>query len=298
VNVERQDIGVTLRVTPQITEGDSLRLDIFQEITDVNETLDVGNVEDVGVPLTSRRIENTVVVKDGDTVVIGGLLSDRYLDEQNKVPFLGDIPILGWAFKSKIRNLKKVNLLVFLTPHIVRSPADMEFQSIRKREEFIARTSSDAAISNDVRERAKRRWERAEAAGTFYEPVTGENPVRNRMIELAGKHPLERMREIELADREEKERLRLDAASRHTAPTYVVEAFMGSDEAAATELLVALVDAGYDGDLITRNIDGALAIEVRVGPFETLEDAQKEATTIGRVHAVRANVVVIPSEEP
>jgi hypothetical protein len=118
------------------------------------------------------------------------------------------------------------------------------------------------------------------------------------MIELAGKHPLERMREIELADREEKERLRLDAASRHTAPTYVVEAFMGSDEAAATELLVALVDAGYDGDLITRNIDGALAIEVRVGPFETLEDAQKEATTIGRVHAVRANVVVIPSEEP
>ncbi|MDH3525518.1 MAG: type II secretion system secretin GspD, partial [Acidobacteriota bacterium] len=80
VNVERQDIGVTLRVTPQITEGDALRLEIFQEITNINEALIpiTGSTESVGVPLSNRRIENTVVVADGETIVIGGMLSDDY----------------------------------------------------------------------------------------------------------------------------------------------------------------------------------------------------------------------------
>ena len=94
---------MTLRVTPQITEGDSLRLEIFQEITEINDGLStsqaggVGNPEDVGVALSNRRVENTVVVRDGETVVIGGLLSDTLNDTVTKVPWLGDIPILGWA---------------------------------------------------------------------------------------------------------------------------------------------------------------------------------------------------------
>ena len=136
VNVERQDIGVTLRVTPQITEGDALRLEIFQEITDINESLIpiTGSAESVGVPLSSRRIENTVVVADGETIVIGGMLSDSYKDNVTKVPWLGDIPVLGWLFKTTTRSLKKTNLLVFLTPHIVRSTDDLEYQTIRKRE--------------------------------------------------------------------------------------------------------------------------------------------------------------------
>jgi general secretion pathway protein D len=80
VNVERQDIGVTLRVTPQITEGDSLRMEIFQEISSINlglaESDVLGSAEDVGVPLSKREIENVVAISDGETVVIGGLLSD------------------------------------------------------------------------------------------------------------------------------------------------------------------------------------------------------------------------------
>ena len=122
VNVERQDIGVTLRVTPQITEGDSLRMEIFQEITEINSNLAVGNVNDVGVALSNRRIENTVVVRDGETVVIGGLLSDVLDESVTKVPWLGDVPFLGWAFKSTNEQIRKTNLLVFLTPRIVRTP--------------------------------------------------------------------------------------------------------------------------------------------------------------------------------
>src|SRR5262249_4243564 len=94
VNVGRQDSHLPLRVTPQITEGDSLRLEIFQEITQLNSSLQagVGNVNDVGPALSNRRVENTVVVRDGETVVIGGLLSDATDESVTKVPWLGDIP--------------------------------------------------------------------------------------------------------------------------------------------------------------------------------------------------------------
>jgi general secretion pathway protein D len=107
VNVERQDIGVTLRVTPQISEGDNVRLDIFQEITNINDALsaETGDPEEVGVSLTNRKIENTVVVSNAETVVIGGLVSDDYNDTVTKVPWLGDIPFLGWLFKSTSRSL-------------------------------------------------------------------------------------------------------------------------------------------------------------------------------------------------
>jgi len=299
VNVERQDIGVTLRVTPQITEGDSLRLDIFQEITDINEALDVGNVSDVGVPLSSRRIENTVVVRDGDTVVIGGLISDRYLDEFNKVPFLGDIPILGWAFKTRIRALKKVNLLVFLTPHIVRSPAELEYQSIRKREEFAIRSQTDLEISDDDRWQEEQRWAESMASGELYEPPQdGKNPVRNRVLELAAKHPLERMREIEQEQRATAEHERAEEEAAIHAPQYMLEASLGNDERAATDLLVELIDAGYDGSLISSNVGGTLLLDVRVGPYKTIGEAQKAAESIGRVHDVTPAVVVFFPEEP
>src|SRR5690606_33554273 len=92
VNVERQDIGVTLRVTPQITEGDSLRLQIFQEITDFNDSLtrEAGfDPNQTGPALSNRRVENVVVARDGSTVVIGGLIRDRFSDNVTKVPWLG-----------------------------------------------------------------------------------------------------------------------------------------------------------------------------------------------------------------
>jgi len=301
VNVERQDIGVTLRVTPQITEGESLRLDIFQEITDVNQALTDENFSatETGVALSNRRIENTVVVKDGDTVVIGGLISDRYLDTVSKVPFLGDIPILGWAFKTKVRSLRKVNLVVFLTPHIVRNPEELEYQSIRKREEFSVRSESDLEIPPEERWREEQQWEESQETGAFYRPPTkGKNPTRNRVLELSAKHPLERMREIEQERKEAAERERAEAEAAKHAPHYALEASMGSDEEAATEFLVELIDAGYEGNLVSRNVGGTLLHDVRVGPYETIEDARKAAENIRRVYDVKPSVVVIAPEGP
>ena len=138
LTIERQDIGTTLRVTPQISEGDTLRLDIFQELTDVNNGLTEvsGGALAVGVSLRLRRSENTVLVGDGETVAIAGLISERYDDTVQKVPFLGDIPLLGVFFRNHSKILRKTNLLVFITPHIVRSPEDLERQRIRQRQEF------------------------------------------------------------------------------------------------------------------------------------------------------------------
>jgi len=296
VNVERQDIGVTLRVTPQITEGDTLRLDIFQEITATNEALqtEVGNAEDVGVALSNRRIENTVVVADGDTVVIGGLISTDYQDTVTKVPWLGDIPFFGWLFKTTERVSRKVNLLVFLTPHIVRSKEQLVAQTIRKREEF--RSSAEHALDLSEREEA---WERqqtkeAEERGETYEPGRGLNPVRHALIDHAVQYPLERMVEIERLQKEAAEQGAL--AAQQPQPEYFLQAGLFTDEAAAVDTLTSLVDLGYDGTLLTGERSGRVLYEVRVGPYDGLEPAQAAMRVLERSTGLTPSILILTPE--
>jgi general secretion pathway protein D len=298
VNVERQDIGVTLRVTPQITEGETLRLDIFQEISAINRGLaeDTGNAEDVGVPLSTRRVENVVVVSDGETVVIGGLISDDYQDIQTKVPWFGDIPIFGWAFKSSTRVLRKNNLLVFLTPHIVRTRADLEKETIRKREEFRRRTGEQLELSQDEREELEAKRQAAEAAGLPFEPDLGRNPVRVAVLEHETRYPLQRMREIEQGEREEAERAAQERAEQERAPSYWVQAAVVGDEADAQRALTALIDAGYDGSLVSVAAGGAVIHEIRLGPYARLEDAQQAGAAVERSHGLKSAVLVEPAE--
>jgi general secretion pathway protein D len=118
-SIERQDVGIKLRITPHITEGDYIRLDLYQEISSVKEESE-NIVINVGPTTTMRSTKTAVVVKDRHTVVIGGLMEET--DEENivKIPILGDIPILGYLFKEKRVSKRKTNLLVFLTPHVVK----------------------------------------------------------------------------------------------------------------------------------------------------------------------------------
>jgi general secretion pathway protein D len=293
-NVERQDIGVTLRVTPQITEGDSLRLDIFQEITTINEGLQgqVGTLDEVGPPLASRKVENTVMVGDGETVVIGGLISDVYEDTVTKVPWLGDIPFLGWAFKSTTRNLRKENLLIFLTPHIVRTRADLEHETIRKREEFENQTPSLELTEDEVEEAEQQRAE-AEARGELYTPPPARNPVKGRLLEQEARYPLERMREIEQQKSEARARALAEAGM--PGERYFVQAPVLGDENAAMQLLTELVDAGFDGTLVSNQTgSGVVLYEIRLGPFDTLEEAQKVGTVVQSAHGLTSSVLVEP----
>ena len=117
--IERKDVGITLRIRPQIGEGGTVRMTIFQEQSSVKETTAAGTTN-AGPSTTKRSIEGTVVVDDGQILVLGGLIEDRYVTSKSKVPLLGDIPFLGALFRSESRERKRTNLMVFLRPIVMR----------------------------------------------------------------------------------------------------------------------------------------------------------------------------------
>ena len=118
-SVERKDVGITLKITPQISEGDHIKLDIYQEISALVGSESESILTSIGPTYTKRSTKTSVVVKNKQTVVIGGLIQERDEVIVEKAPFFGDIPLIGWLFKYKSTQKTKTNLLVFLTPHIV-----------------------------------------------------------------------------------------------------------------------------------------------------------------------------------
>jgi general secretion pathway protein D len=120
--IERKDVGLTLRVTPQISEGDFVRLEIYQEVSNVAERQIEGATDLV---TNKRSTKTTVVVQDNQSVVLSGLIRDEIEDSVQKVPFLGDIPLMGNIFRVTKHTGRKNNLLIVLTPHIIRSSRDL-----------------------------------------------------------------------------------------------------------------------------------------------------------------------------
>jgi len=134
-SIERKDVGITLKITPQITEGDFVKLDIYQEISSLKQVSE-NVLINVGPTTTKRSTKTTVFAKDGQTVVIGGLMQERDETSLNKMPILGDIPLIGLAFRNESVSKKKTNLLVFLTPHIVKEPETIASITSQKQKEF------------------------------------------------------------------------------------------------------------------------------------------------------------------
>jgi general secretion pathway protein D len=125
--IERKDVGLTLKVKPQISENGTVKLAIYQEVSSVLAS----TVNATNGPTTNKRtIESNVLVEDGAVVVLGGLLQDEYSGNQEKVPGLGDITFFGNLFKSETRARKKTNLMVFLRPVVVRDAAATERLSL------------------------------------------------------------------------------------------------------------------------------------------------------------------------
>jgi len=131
--VERKDVGIKLSITPQISSDDTVRLDVNQEISDV---VQASYLNPTGLVTNKRSAITTVVVKDRETMVIGGLIRDNLTTSESKVPLLGDIPILGWLFKFKTTKLEKVNLILFITPYIIRNEEDAQEITRRKADAF------------------------------------------------------------------------------------------------------------------------------------------------------------------
>jgi general secretion pathway protein D len=140
--IERQDIGVTLKVTPHINDGASLRLEIEQEISSIAPTSQGVNAVDL---ITNKRsIKSTILAENGQVIVLGGLIQDDVTQADSKVPLLGDIPFIGRLFRSTKETRIKRNLMVFLRPTVIRDAAGMAALSGKKY--------SDIRVLGDIRE--------------------------------------------------------------------------------------------------------------------------------------------------
>jgi general secretion pathway protein D len=139
--VERQDVGIRLKITPQITEGDYIKLDIYQEISAVKQE-SATILINVGPTTSKRSTKTSVLVKDRETVVIGGLIQEKEENQWTKMPILGDFPILGWLFKSKSVTKNKTNLLVFITPSVVKDAENLA-QITKERQLQMARVTKN-----------------------------------------------------------------------------------------------------------------------------------------------------------
>ena len=175
--VERQDVGISLRLTPQISEGNSVRLDIYEEVSAIVPTT-VGDPNLVGPTTSIRSASTTVVVKDAQTVVIGGLISDNTTRQRESVPYLGDLPVLGNFFRTDDDRSNKINLLIFLTPHIVHDDTEIAQRSLNERDRF-----RDFLQEHKVPRQWQKQLDRPSLAppadkesGGVLLPATGENP--------------------------------------------------------------------------------------------------------------------------
>ncbi len=140
--IDRQDVGITLRLTPRISQGDFVTLNVFTEVSSVvtataNSTL--------GPTTTVRTSETTVIAKDNQMIVIGGLISDNTSQSEDGVPFLKDIPLLGHAFKKSTNAFDKTNLLIFITPRVIRDQYDARDTTIEEKNKL-----EDVIAYNDV----------------------------------------------------------------------------------------------------------------------------------------------------
>jgi general secretion pathway protein D len=132
---EYRDVGKILKITPHVTEGRLVRMVLSLEVTniDLKSTLTTSST----LPVTQKRtVDTTVIVKDNQTVVIGGLIDDSTSINTTKVPVLGDIPILGWLFRSTSQANQKTNLYIFLTPRVIKSPAEADDVFFKKKGEI------------------------------------------------------------------------------------------------------------------------------------------------------------------
>ena len=150
--IERQDVGVSLKVKPQINEGDNIKMEIEQEVSDVSNTAITGATD---ITTNLRSIKTTVLVEDGQTLVLGGLIDDQVNDTRDKVPLLGDIPLLGSLFRYRTSSKSKRNLMVFLHPTILRDPSTADYYSRNKYDDLrraqLGLFDEDTSYTNDLK---------------------------------------------------------------------------------------------------------------------------------------------------
>ncbi len=197
--VQRQDVGLKLKITPQINAGDYIRLKLNFELTSIIPSPQGLDVNTLGITTSKRSAETVVTVKDRSTVVIGGLLDNQSTVSERKIPFLGDLPLIGWLFRYSTKTKTKTNLMIFLTPYIVKSASDIaEINQMKENQaKKFERDTFGYELKNSPFTETFQGMNQAHAAtaekpkpllftGETYITPEGEFPVKAALPETAG----------------------------------------------------------------------------------------------------------------
>ncbi len=175
--IERRDVGIMLKIKPQINEGNTIQMEVFQETSNVVEQAVQGAAD---VVTNRRSIEAVVQVDDGQVVALGGLITDDVVDTVSWVPVLGKIPIIGALFRNKTKRAVKRNLMVFLKPRIIRTPEDLakysrqKYEDVRRDTQVYANKSADLLVLAEAEPPILLEYDKSVGEGT----ITTESRAR------------------------------------------------------------------------------------------------------------------------
>lgn len=293
--VERKDVGLMLRVRPQISENGTVKMAIYQEVSKI----DASTLKDTNGPTTSKRsIESNVVVDDGNIIVIGGLLEDSYSQAEDKVPVMGDIPVVGALFRSENRSRKKTNLMVFLRPVVVRDTVTSDalmadrYESIRALQQVVQpasnpvmRSVSGAPILPPLEPRP-----RAEApAPSPAAPADVPAPLMPQQVVPPVVTPAPAAAPVSAAPVPQATEPAAQA-EQALPPTYFVNVGIFANDKTATDAMNKLRKAALPMNVQTVNTNRGNRTRVQVGPFNTQQAADKAAVSV-RALALEADVI-------
>jgi len=173
---EYRDVGKILKITPHVTEDRLVRMQISLEVTAIDQKATLTTASTLPVTL-KRTVDTTVIVKDQQTVVIGGLIDDSTTKGENKVPVLGDVPLLGWLFKKRSSENVKTNLYVFLTPRVIKNPAEAAGIFQKKKEQI------DTIKEGEFKFYERQPGEPKEESKTISDQIEPSESVRPNVVE-------------------------------------------------------------------------------------------------------------------
>lgn len=290
--VERKDVGLMLKVRPQIGENGTVKMAIYQEISKIDRS----TLSNATGPTTSKRaVESNVVVDDGSIIVIGGLLEDTYSQGEDKVPVMGDLPVVGNLFKSENRSRRKTNLMIFLRPIVVRDNTTSDalvvdrYEAIRALQQttqpapsLVMGTVSGAPVLPALPAPAERAAPAALPAPAPLQqlaPAPAPQPVAAPMAPQSSA-PADPAAATPVA--------------KVPAPLYYVNVGVMGQDAQSRSALAKLRDSALPLSLQAVDTNRGKATRVRVGPFTTEDAAQAAAATVRGKLALNATVAAQP----
>ncbi|BBO67450.1 type II secretion system protein GspD [Desulfosarcina alkanivorans] len=257
---EYRDVGKTLKITPQINKDRMVRLNLSLEVSALESTTEFR-------PTTLKRtVETTVMVKDSSTVVIGGLIDDNFSQTEYKVPCLGDIPGLGWLFKTRSKGNEKSNLFIFITPKVIQNPAEAstileskktKMDQMREMQIKLYQGGEDPAVVPPV--------ESGPAADPASNAPTGET-------EPGGTGSGDGVTQIPPAA--------IESAGSRTDGAYLVQVQSFADERSAIRSVTRLKQMGHQAHIAETDVDGKIWYRVQIGHYPDRATAQTARDTL------------------